>query len=94
MYWQLTQVQLQNLFDSGSPQPSSNELRGQQQASGLLTQASYDSQANAAAPTAANAAFANDAEVIVIVRNRNRPQDQATIKVFDTPPPGLMEMLR
>jgi hypothetical protein len=35
----------------------------------------------------------NDSEVIVIVRNRNRPQDQATVKVFETAPPALLEML-
>ena len=94
VYWQLTRVRLQNLFDSGSPQPGLDELRGQPQTNGLIAQASYDSPAPTAAPTAANATFANDAEVIVIVRNRSRPQDQATIRVFDTPPPGLLEMLR
>lgn len=98
VYWQLDRVSLQSLFKSGNQQLAATNP--QSPAMGNVVAASYDSTINApnnVHPAAHNAtvntSIDSDSEVIVIVRNRKRPQDPAQVKVFDTPPPALLEML-
>jgi thiol-disulfide isomerase/thioredoxin len=79
VYWQLSRVNMQGLFSASDSRIASNPV----------TPASQRSP-----PHVPLNSFDQDSEVIVIVRNRNRPQDQATVKVFDTPPAELMQLLQ
>jgi thiol-disulfide isomerase/thioredoxin len=106
VYWQLDRVSLQKLYSGPSPQFASQtqSAPAPPQMVAQLDSGAPDrpsavggsdprSTGNPQAMASAQAFPDNDSEVIVIVRNRNRPQDQATVKVFETAPPALLEML-
>ncbi|WP_164103490.1 trypsin-like peptidase domain-containing protein [Candidatus Laterigemmans baculatus] len=94
VYWQLSRVRLEHLFRGGPHSPG-----GDGNAAAAIAAAPQQAAPNQAViqPVSATAdqrlGGGDDREVIVIVRDRKNPDRNAQVVTFDTPPPGLLQML-
>lgn len=84
VHWQLDRVALQNLYQSPSPQ----------QVPETRLASTRGNFANAGTQSANPASAMNNAEVTIIVRDRNRPGAPPQVKTFDHAPAEVINLMR